>query len=200
MYCCIEKDVQLAEVGVARMGLAQRKLTQRKLTWKEPAKTGLVWWKLAREQRGQASIEAALVLPVVCFLLALLVQPICVFYTRSVMQDAAQQACRILATKGSVTSFDEVSAYVMRRLNAIPNVSLFRNSEEDAIQVSFDGTDALQAAVEIKVALTPLPLLGAIVQPFCNSDQGCVVNVCAQQQVRPSWIEGDYHDWIQAWK
>ena len=40
-------------------------------------------------QRGQASVESALLLPTILLLLALLMQPACLLYTRCVMEGAA---------------------------------------------------------------------------------------------------------------
>ena len=45
--------------------------------------------RLARDRGGQASVEAALLVPVTLVLVALLAQPACVLYTRSVMAATA---------------------------------------------------------------------------------------------------------------
>ena len=44
------------------------------------------------------SVEAAVLLPVLLTLVALLAQPVCVLYTRSVMASAAGELVRLVAT------------------------------------------------------------------------------------------------------
>ena len=59
------------------------------------------------DERGQGSVEAAVVIPVLFLLLLMLLQPGIVLYDRIVMGSAAAEACRLLATstdaRGSMT-------------------------------------------------------------------------------------------------
>ena len=61
------------------------------------------------DRSGQTSVEAALLVPVVLTLVALLVQPACVLYTRAVMASTAAELTRLAATsrgdEGDVRSY-----------------------------------------------------------------------------------------------
>ncbi len=52
-------------------------------------------------ERGQGTVEAAFVLPVLLGLVLFLLQPGIVLYDRVVMKSAAAEACRLLAISGS---------------------------------------------------------------------------------------------------
>ena len=54
--------------------------------------------KMFREDTGQATVEAAFALPIALVLVILLVQPGILLYDRIVMQQAAAETCRLLAT------------------------------------------------------------------------------------------------------
>ncbi len=50
------------------------------------------------DEAGQATVEAAFLVPVLFIVLLLLLQPGILLYDRIVMQGAAAQGCRLLAT------------------------------------------------------------------------------------------------------
>lgn len=54
--------------------------------------------------KGQATIEAAALIPVLFILLLLLLQPSILLFDRIVMKNAAAEGCRLLATKTPVLS------------------------------------------------------------------------------------------------
>ena len=70
-------------------------------------------------------MEAALLLPVLMVCLALLVQPMCLLYTRCVMQSAAAEGFRLLATVTGDTDDAACEQYVRRRLLAVPQTDVF---------------------------------------------------------------------------
>lgn len=72
---------------------------------------------------GQMSVEAALLLPVALALIALLVQPACVLYTRSVMAATAGELARLSLTRRG--GEDELREFALRRLRAVPDLSIF---------------------------------------------------------------------------
>lgn len=74
-------------------------------------------------ERGQASVEAVFLLPVLLVVIGLMLEPSILFYNRCVMCNAAAEGCRMLETNSS----DEQSAkaFVARRLRAVPNVDVF---------------------------------------------------------------------------
>ena len=63
------------------------------------AKEGPAALKRLADERGQSTVEAAFLFPVVFVLVLLLVQPGILLYDRIVMEGAAADACRLLATK-----------------------------------------------------------------------------------------------------
>ena len=147
---------------------------------------------------GQASVEAAILLPTLLLLLAILMQPFCLLYTRSVMEGAALEFARLRATSdGSV----DVRTYALRRLRAVPEVSVFHVGGEEDWQVRADemGSEGL-VEVEIVGHARPLPLLGGISSVLGEADEsGIVLRARACVRTRPKWLEGGYEDWIGAW-
>lgn len=148
---------------------------------------------------GQATVEAALLVPVVLVLVALLVQPACALYTRSVMASTAGELARLLAT--SRGSEEDVRDYAERRLAAVPDVSVFHEGGPGAWEVSWEGPGEdgrVHVAVEGRVR--PLPLLGAIVAALGPGADGCVtLRAETTADVRPDWIGGSYEEWITIW-
>ena len=71
-------------------------------------------------ERGQATVEAAFLIPVLFTVLLLSVQPGMVLYDRIVMQAAASDACRLAAVKTDAVgdSSQAVEAFVRHRLGA----------------------------------------------------------------------------------
>ena len=94
-------------------------------------------WRAARAgEEGQATVEAAVLVPTVMVVLALLLQPAMLLYTRSVMSGAAAEGARLATT----ATYDEVASlvdsYVRRRLRAVPDVACFHDGGADAWDVS----------------------------------------------------------------
>ena len=148
---------------------------------------------------GQTSVEAALLIPVVLTLVALLAQPACVLYTRSVMASAAEELVRVRAT--SRVGEDELRAYALRRLAAVPDVPAFHSGGSEAWEIeSSSPDDSGRVRVTIAGRVRPLPLLGVLVAAFGELDGGEVVLVAeASREVRADWIGGDYGEWVGIW-
>ena len=148
---------------------------------------------------GQTSVEAALLIPVVLTLVALLAQPACVLYTRSVMASAAEELVRVRAT--SHVGEDELRAYALRRLAAVPDVPAFHSGGSEAWEIeSSSPDDSGRVRVTIAGRVRPLPLLGVLVAAFGELDGGEVVLVAeASREVRADWIGGDYGEWVGIW-
>ena len=77
-----------------------------------------------RGTRGQATVEAALLIPALLLGLVIAAQPGIVLFDRVVMEAAAAEGCRALET-ASAADEGEVVEYVQRRLGAVPAVSAF---------------------------------------------------------------------------
>lgn len=142
------------------------------------------------------SVEAALLLPVLLILVALLCQPVCLLYTRSVMAAAAGDVARAALTSRSST--DDLEAYALRRLAAVPDVSIFH---EGSWGIAVTGpTDAGQVSVSITGSVRPLPLMGQIAAALGSAKGGAVpLKVEVTEDLRSSWIGGSYEDWIGIW-
>lgn len=145
------------------------------------------------------SVEAAVLLPVTLALVALLVQPVCVLYTRSVMASTAGELARLVTTSRGDES--ELRAFALRRLEAVPEVSIFHMGGADAWDVEIEGPG--EEGV-VTVALTgrvrPLPLLGVLASALGEVEGGCVVlRVETSASMRADWIGGGYGDWIGIW-
>lgn len=150
-------------------------------------------------QRGQASVEAALLLPTTLLLLALLMQPACLLYTRCVMEGVAVEVARLAATARE--GFD-VRPFALRRLAAVPEVSVFHVGGQQDWEVSTEGPDERGL---VKVLLSgharPLPLLGGICGLLGESDEkGLVLEARVTASTRPDWLEGSYGDWVGMWR
>ena len=74
-----------------------------------------------RAQGGQGTVEAAVVLPSVMLVLALLLQPVCLSYTRTVMRAAAGECARAAATAygGNMAACERAGA--LRRCPRFPS-------------------------------------------------------------------------------
>lgn len=160
------------------------------------------------DRGGQASVEAALLLPTVLALVAMLVQPACVFYTRSVMASTAGEVARLAAT--SRGSQEDIEAYALRRLEAVPDVSIFHEvagergetgEQDDGWDISVtEPEEGNSVTVEIKGSVRPLPLFGALVAALGTEEDGTVgLSVTTTQKVRATWIGGSYESWVDVW-
>lgn len=144
---------------------------------------------------GQSSVEAALLLPSLMVVVAILVQPACLLYTRSVMSSAAHEGVRMLATAASA---DDAVAFVKRRLAAVPEASLFHSggAEDWSVEVA----QGSEVSVAVSGHVRPLPLMGFICAALGDSDgEGVVVSVEAKGKAHQDWVEGSYSDWLGIW-
>lgn len=157
--------------------------------------------RLLLEERAQATVEAALLLPAFLTVLLLALQPVCLLYTRAVMESAAAETARLMITAG-VDADESARAFAMRRLAAVPDISIFHVGGPLSwdIELTLAGT-AGTTAVSIEGAATPLPVLGAFAQMFGATDaQGNVLlAVEVSYEGRPEWLEGDYETWAAHW-
>ena len=151
-----------------------------------------------RGEAGQATVEAAAILPVLMLVFAIILQPVCLCYTRAVMRAAAAEAARAATTAyGGDTA--ECEACVRRRLGAVPEVPLFHVGGSRDWEVTIARTDH-QVDVTIAGHARPLPIMGAIAgAAFERDGSGIVLRVSLSMRGRPSWLGGDYSDWQSVW-
>lgn len=157
-----------------------------------------------RQDAGQSTVEAALLLPSVLLCLALLVQPACLLYTRGVMQAAAAETCRVAATRPVLAGSADASyrAYALRRLSAVPDVGVFHSGGDDGWEVEISGSSAQGwVRVRIETSVEPLPFLGVLAYAGGLVEDGAIrLSVEVETATRPSWVEGDYREWLQLWE
>lgn len=150
------------------------------------------------DERGQSTVEAATLLATLMLLFGMLLQPACMLYTRMVMGHAAAQAVRV-----ATTSCDDevVRSFVLRRLRAVPEASVFHVGGEGDWQTSVARTsDAHRVTVEVWGHVRPLPLFGALASLAMERDaQGILLHAQVSEFVRPEWLEGSYADWVSCW-
>lgn len=157
--------------------------------------------------KGQATVEAACAVPVLFIALLLLIQPGIIMYDRMVMRAAAAEGCRVLATLPSdETAVCEV--YVLRRLGAIPQQSLFHEHAGGCSwEVSLEGNEtSQQTSVVITNKIKPLPLIGqgAALLNLLDSEGYLSISVTESYATQPSWAaqsalgEGS-SAWVGAW-
>lgn len=155
------------------------------------------------ERLGQATVEAAACLPVAMLLLAMLLQPAFLLYTRAVMQQAAAEAARVLATRSGEGATDDEAcrAFALRRLAAVPNVAAFHVGGEEGWEVALDGDGSSgEVTVEIEGRLRPLPLVGILAQMLGDAEgDEVVLHVSVSEDTRAGWLKGGYSDWVSMW-
>lgn len=149
--------------------------------------------------RGQMSVEAALLLPTALVLVALLVQPACLLYTRSVMASAAAELVRVATT--ARCSDEELRGYALRRLASVPDVAMFHEGGPESWEVEVEGPDPVgRVLVRIEGRVRPLPLLGVLASSLGEvSGDDVIVRVEASGDVRADWVGGEYGEWIGIW-
>ncbi|MEG0759497.1 MAG: pilus assembly protein, partial [Raoultibacter sp.] len=117
---------------------------------------------------GQATLEAAYLIPVIFLMLLLLIQPCILLYDLMVMEAAASEGCRLLATRTETlgSSQDACEAYVKRKLGSIPPQDQFHIHSSGCtweIELSGDETsDYVEVTIKNKAKLLPLFDAGGI--------------------------------------
>ena len=151
--------------------------------------------------RAQATVEAAFLLPTFLALVALAVQPVCVLYTRSVMESAASQTARLMTTWGE-EDLDACRAFALRRLGAVPDVSIFHEGGPLAWDIELaPASSGGSVRVRIEGRLRLLPVIGVFASAMGEADgtggRSLVSEVA--YDARPAWVEGVYESWIERW-
>ena len=140
-------------------------------------------------------------LPALGLIVALLVQPCCLAYTRALMLAAAAEGVRVCATAPAAGRDGMVASYVRRRLEAVPDAAVFHEGGADGWEVTSElSDDGRQASLSIKGYVRPLPLVGAALMAMLPSDaKGVFLEVRVTERVRPEWLEGGFDAWVSQW-
>ena len=143
-----------------------------------------------------------MLLPAFLTLVLLALQPACLLYTRAVMESAAVQTARLLATGGELDE-EVCRAFALRRLGAVPDMSIFHEGGPLSWEVDLGvpAGPSGDARVVIEGAVRPLPVLGAFAAAVGDVDASGDIRVRVEVSRRagPTWLEGDYDAWVSAW-
>lgn len=160
-----------------------------------------------RDGSGQSTVEAAFMLPVLFGGMLMLVQPGILLYDRIVMQSAAAEGCRLLATSSDTGEGGLCEDYIRRRLGAVPPHESFHVHEGgcswEIELVGDESSDVVE--VRIATAAKPLPLIDFAGRAlgFTDGEGNLRVEVSASMQTQPSWAldaaPGAPKDWVGAW-
>lgn len=161
------------------------------------------------DHAGQATVEAAFLVPVVFVLLLMIMQPGILLYDRIVMSAAASEACRLLATS-SPDAAASCESFVRNRLAGVPPVAIFHMHESDAAcswRIDLAGDESSgEVRVGIETTVRPLPLLdvGASLLGLLDATGNLRVSVECAQPTQPQWVReaaagSDPRDWAGAW-
>ena len=160
---------------------------------------------------GQATVEGAFLIPVIFLLLLLLMQPGILLYDRMVMNAAAYEACRMLATRSSASGVDGATyeEAIRRHLGAIPQQENFhRHRDGCSWQIRLEGDEqASEVSVSIAGSVRLLPLLdmGGTLLGIGDGAGNIEVSVHASMPTQDAWVGGnalgmDPGAWVGKWK
>lgn len=167
--------------------------------------------RLLRMAAGQSTVEGAFVIPIVFLLLLLLLQPGILLYDRLVMQAAAAEGCRMLATRSYASGAD---AYVYeeairRHLGAIPQQENFhRHQDGCSWKIELLGDEySSEVRVRITGSVRMLPLLdlGGRLLGMGDGQGNLEVRAEASAPTQGTWVEGselgmDPGGWVDKWR
>ena len=156
---------------------------------------------VVRENRAQATVEAALLLPTFLTVLLLSLQPLCLLYTRAIMETAASETARLMVTAADA-SLEGYESFALRRLSAVPDLSIFHAGGSSAWDIELKSAgEGGAVTVAISGAVTPLPILGAFVGAFgqANGRGDIEMRVEVTYAGRPEWLGGTYESWVERW-
>lgn len=154
-------------------------------------------------ESGQTTVEASFALPIVLVLVLLLIQPGIILYDRIVMESAATEACRLLATSEAGELSED---YIRRRLSAVPEQDLFHvHGSGCTWRIEMQGGEAsAETSVAIRNEVRPVPLigLGAQLLGLTNGSGNLEIEVRATQPTQPSWAVAvgiTPSGWVNTW-
>ena len=164
-----------------------------------------------RADDGQATVEGAFLIPLVFLLLLLLLQPGILLYDRIVMQAAAAEGCRMLATRSAESGVDP-RAYeeaVLRHLGSIPQQENFhRHRDECSWHVELSGDEhASEVSVRITGSVELLPLLdmGGTLLGLGDGSGNIELSAMASAPTQDAWVASSElglnpSSWVGKWR
>ena len=160
--------------------------------------------------RGQSTVEAVFVIPVLFVLMLLLLQPGIILYDRIVMGNAAAEGCRLLATATDAAGSMQGSceAFIRHRLASIPQHDCFHVHDGSCSwQIEFSGNESSrETTVTIRNELKLFPLFdaGSKLLGMANGEGNLVIEESVTLPTQPQWAASSPSgtspaDWIGAW-
>lgn len=141
--------------------------------------------------------------------LLLLIQPGILLYTRMVMEGAAAEGCRVLATASSLEeNTATVEDFVKRRLASVPQQENFHvHDPACSWQIDLSGNEASEeVTVSISTEVKPLPLFdfGLDALGVLNSNGNYELKVSHHLTTKSMWvrentISNEPERWIERW-
>ena len=162
------------------------------------------------DERGQGTVEAVFVIPVLFLLLLLLLQPGIILYDRLVMGNAAAEGCRLLATATDAAGSMQGSceAFIRHRLAAVPQHDCFHvHGGGCSWDIQLSGNESSgQVSVTISNEVRPLPLFdaGSKLLGLTNGNGNLVIQETVSMPTQPDWVAASPSGqnpaaWIGAW-
>lgn len=142
---------------------------------------------------GQATLEAAYLIPIIFLTLLLLIQPCILLYDVMVMEAAASEGCRLLATKTDILgdSRSACESFVKRRLGAVPPQDQFHmHSGGCTWEVELSGDETAEfVEVTIRNKAKPLPLFdaGGTLLGIVDASGAFPLEVTVRMRTQPTW-------------
>lgn len=162
------------------------------------------------DQSGQATVEAAFLIPILFVLLLLLIQPGILLYNRIVMQSAASETCRLLATKSDEagTSAEACEAFAKRRLGAVPSQDNFHihhgGCSWEITLVGDENSSVVEVTIKNRVKFLPLFDLAGSVLRFYDDSGSYTQTVTCSMPTQAAWVSGNDlglnpNAWVEHW-
>lgn len=164
--------------------------------------------KYLADDKGQATVEAAVMIPVIFIILLLLIEPGIILYDLCVMNNAASETCRVLATCDEANKQQVCESFAKRRLGAIPQQDNFHlHSSGCSYLIELEGSqDSEVVKVTVKNEVKALPILGFLsgALGMLNSNGCFEIKAESSLQTRPTWVKGSMKDkgpeqWVGKW-
>ena len=141
---------------------------------------------------GQSTVEGAFLIPVILLMLLLLIQPGILLYDRMVMQAAASEGCRLIATRPAGDSLDAYKAFVLRRLGSVPRQDNFHVHEGGCTWVvEFAGDEnSNEVRVDIENQVKPLPFFDFAAKALgvLNESGNYFQKVSVSASTKSAWV------------
>lgn len=172
------------------------------------------WFDATKQKKGslgQATLEAAFLIPILLICLLLVIQPGILLYDRMVMESAAAQGCRILATRTSSQQAENAhyENFVRHRLGCIPEHESFHlHDPVCSWEIELNGSESspsVSVTITNKLHLLPLFDFGAQVAGLLDESGAFPLSVTVEMPTQPRWVGNQElglspRGWVEQWK